>query len=45
MTEAFAEAGVYGAYFKYAEDKAGESGGKKYEEIRSYGTLVVTQEK
>ena len=39
-TPGFDGAGRYGVYAKQVEAKAGEHGGKKYEEIRSYATLV-----
>ncbi len=42
LTESFDKPGQYGAYFNVAEPKAGEQGGKKYEELRNYATLVVT---
>lgn len=41
MTTGFDKAGTYGAYFRNVEVKPGEQGGKKYEEIRNYATLVV----
>ena len=41
-TEGFEKAGQYGAYFKASEVQSGEIDGKKYEETRSYATLVVT---
>lgn len=40
-TAAFEPTGRYGAYLKLTEAKAGEHGGKKYEEVRHYATLVV----
>lgn len=39
-TPAFDATGRYGAYAKHSEAKAGEHAGKKYDEIRSYATLV-----
>ena len=39
-TAAFDGAGRYGVVAKRVEAKAGEHGGKKYDEIRSYATLV-----
>lgn len=39
-TQAFEAKGRFAAYAKYAEATAGEAGGKKYEEIRHYATLV-----
>ena len=36
--------GQYGAYVRLVETKPGEQGGKKYEEIRHYATLVVSFE-
>jgi uncharacterized GH25 family protein len=39
-TAAFDGAGRYGVYAKRIEAKAGEHAGKKYDEIRSYATLV-----
>ena len=41
MTRAFEDAGLYGARIRFTEDKSGEDKGKKYEELRSYATLVV----
>ena len=41
MTTGFDKAGTYGAYVRKVEEKSGEQGGKKYEEIRNYATLVV----
>ena len=41
MTAAFDIAGPYGAYVRQVEAKSGEQGGKKYEEVRNYATLVV----
>jgi len=40
LTKEFSEKGTYGAWVKYAEPKAGESDGKKYEEVRHYATLT-----
>ena len=42
MTEALDKPGQYGAYVLWVEEKSGEQGGKKYEAIRHYATLVVT---
>jgi uncharacterized GH25 family protein len=39
-TPAFDGKGRFAAFAKYAEPTAGEAGGKKYEEIRHYATLV-----
>lgn len=39
-TTAFEGPGRYGVYAKHSEVKSGEHGGKKFEEIRSYATLV-----
>ncbi len=39
-TTPFEGAGRYGVYAKRVEVKAGEQAGKKYDEIRSYATLV-----
>lgn len=39
-TPAFEGAGRYGVYAKLIEAKAGEHGGKKFDEIRHYATLV-----
>lgn len=39
-TPAFDAAGRYGVYAKQVEAKAGEHAGKKYDEVRSYATLV-----
>lgn len=40
-TPAYVAKGRFAAYAKYSEPTAGEAGGKKYEEIRHYATLVV----
>ncbi|WP_020470103.1 hypothetical protein [Zavarzinella formosa] len=40
-TPAFAAAGRYGLWTKISEQTAGELGGKKYEEVRTYATLVI----
>jgi hypothetical protein len=40
VTEAVEGAGRFGAWARYVEPKAGEFGGKKYEEVRHYPTLV-----
>jgi uncharacterized GH25 family protein len=39
-TTGFEGAGRYGVYAKHVEPKSGEHAGKKYDEIRSYATLV-----
>ncbi|MCI0700319.1 MAG: DUF4198 domain-containing protein [Planctomycetia bacterium] len=39
-TQAFEGAGRYAVYARHSEAKAGEHAGKKFEEIRSYATLV-----
>ena len=41
FTPAFAETGRYGVYAKLIEAKAGESAGKKFDEVRHYATLVA----
>jgi uncharacterized GH25 family protein len=41
-TPGFEGAGRYGVYAKQIEAKAGEHAGKKFEEVRSYATLVCT---
>ena len=41
LTSTFDKAGAYGAYARIVETKSGELGGKKYEEVRNYATLVV----
>lgn len=41
FTSAFDKSGMYGAYARSTESKSGEQGGKKYEEVRCYATLVV----
>lgn len=41
MTPPFADSGRYGVWAKVSEAKSGEHDGKKYEEIRHYGTLVI----
>jgi uncharacterized GH25 family protein len=40
-TKALEGAGRYAAWARFNEKTAGEANGKKYEEIRHYGTLVV----
>lgn len=40
LTEPVEGAGRFGAWARYAEPKGGELGGKKYEEVRHYPTLV-----
>jgi uncharacterized GH25 family protein len=42
LTPEFKSAGQYGAWVSHSEPKSGEHGGKKYEEIRRYATVVVT---
>jgi hypothetical protein len=42
LTPAFDKKGTYGAQVRQVESKRGEQGGKKYEEMRHYATLVVT---
>jgi uncharacterized GH25 family protein len=42
MTDAVDKPGQYGAYVRLVEEKPGEQGGKKYDEVRHYATLVVT---
>ena len=44
-TPAFDGAGRYGVYAKQTEVKSGEHGGKKYDEVRSYATLVCDVQK
>ncbi|AWM41158.1 Nickel uptake substrate-specific transmembrane region [Gemmata obscuriglobus] len=39
-TPAFDATGRYGVYAKHVEAKAGEHAGKKYDEVRTYATLV-----
>jgi len=41
MTEAVEGKGRFGAWAKHVEAKSGELGGKKYEEVRNYATLVI----
>jgi uncharacterized GH25 family protein len=41
ITAGFDKAGMYGVNFRKVEAKAGDEKGKKYEEVRSYATLVV----
>ena len=41
MTSGFEKSGMYGAYARMTEAKSGEIGGKKYDEVRNYATLVV----
>jgi uncharacterized GH25 family protein/N-acetylneuraminic acid mutarotase len=40
-TKAFTVKGVYGVWAKTSEAKAGELDGKKYDEVRHYGTLTI----
>ena len=40
-TPAYEMAGRYGVFLRMTETKSGEHGGKKYEEIRHYATLVM----
>src|SRR5262249_1065634 len=42
FTPAFDKKGTYGAQVRQVEAKNGEQGGKKFEELRRYATLVVT---
>jgi len=42
LTDAFDKPGQYGAHVRLMEEKAGEQGGTKYQEVRHYATLVVT---
>jgi hypothetical protein len=42
LTPAFDKSGQYAAHVRLTEEKAGEQGGKKYQEVRHYATLVVT---
>ena len=44
-TPVYDAAGRYGVYAKQVEAKAGEHAGKKYDEIRSYATLVCDVQK
>ncbi len=41
QTEAVEGSGRFGAWARFFEAKSGEVGGKKYEEVRNYATLVV----
>jgi uncharacterized GH25 family protein len=41
LTEAFTEAGRFGVVAGHVEERAGTHDGKKYEEVRTYATLVV----
>jgi len=41
LTEAFEDAGRYGAWVRHNEAKSGEHDGKKYDEVHHYATLVV----
>jgi uncharacterized GH25 family protein len=40
-TESFKAKGRYGLWTRHSEGKAGEAGGKKFDEVRHYATLVV----
>lgn len=40
-TPAFAPTGRYGVWLRHTEATAGDHGGKKYEEVRHYATLVA----
>jgi hypothetical protein len=40
LTPALEGTGQFGAWARYFETKAGEHGGKKYDEVRNYATLV-----
>lgn len=42
LTPAFEKTGLYGVRIRLVEAKSGEDKGKKYEEVRSYATLVVS---
>ncbi len=44
LTRPFTEPGRYGALARLVEDRSGEQGGQKYEEIRLYATLVCQVE-
>lgn len=41
FTKAFDAKGTYGLWTRHSENATGEVGGMKYEEVRSYATLVV----
>jgi hypothetical protein len=41
LTPAFEKAGLYGVNVRQVEANSGEQKGKKFEEVRSYATLVV----
>jgi hypothetical protein len=41
LTPGFAAGGTFAAHVRLVEAKAGEHGGKKYDEVRHYATLVV----
>lgn len=41
VTEPVEGKGRFGAWAKHVEAKAGELGGKRYEEVRNYATLVI----
>ena len=41
LTAAFDAPGRYGAWVRHVEEAGGELDGKKYEQVRSYATLVV----
>jgi hypothetical protein len=45
LTPLFETPGMYGAHARMTEMKSGEQGGKKYEEVRHYATLVVAVNK
>lgn len=42
LTQEFKSKGQFGAWMLQSEPKSGEQGGKKYEEIRRYATVVVS---
>jgi uncharacterized GH25 family protein len=42
LTPEFDKPGTYGAYVRRVEPTAGETDGKKYDEVRHYATLVVS---
>jgi hypothetical protein len=41
LTPAFSQSGRFGAWGRYSKPLTGEHGGKKYDEVRHYATLVV----
>jgi hypothetical protein len=42
LTPPFDKPGQYGVHVRFTEEKTGEEGGKKYQEVRHYATLVVS---